>query len=298
MAKEVAISKRAKISQAQQYMLLSVLGAALFLGAAIALVMYFTRQISFNAGVIAEEDKTIVSYSDTIEGIGICKKPNGAVYTDEELDKCTPDSVEVSAVPETLRSNILENMAANEALNSVPKENTSECINPSTNKNFTYSEMMKLYDSAIKEKNAEQIKTVSGLIRTCSALRVIPDALPAFKNEEALLSSLNRIFQISGWEPESLSPTGSSSIAPIGNNLYAFSVRLSVEADSDVTINFLNNIERSIREFNIERATIEINTNNTLVLQAQATAYYLVPPEIELLETKKIIKSGDNKNEN
>lgn len=292
MAKEVAVSKRAKISQAQQYMLLSVLGASLFLGAAISLVTHFIRQISFNAGVIIEEDKAIVSYSDTIKGIGVCEKPNGEVYTDEELKKCDPDSVDISSVPDTLRANILENMAANEALNSVPKEDDSECINPDTNKNFTYSEMMKLYDSAIKEKKAEQISAVSGLIRTCSALRVIPDALPAFKNEEALLSSLNKIFLISGHEPESLSPTGGASVTQIGNNLNAFSVRLSVEAGSDVTINFLNNIEHSIREFNIERATIEIGKNDTLVLQAQATAYYLEPSE--LLETTKVIKSGDN----
>ena len=293
MAKEVAISKRAKISQAQQYMLLSVLGASLFLGAAISLVVHFVQQISFNANVIAEEDKSIVSYSDTIKNIGICKAPSGKVYTDEELAKCNPDSIDVSSVPNTLRSNILENMAANEALNSVPKENTSECINPDTNKNYTYSEMMKLYNSAIEDNNAEQINAVSGLIRVCSALRVIPDALPAYKNEEALLSSLNKIFLISGWEPESLSPTGASSISSLGYGLNEFSVNLSVEASSDVTINFLDNIEHSIREFNIERATIEMGKGDTLSLRAQATAYYV--DESTISETEKVIKSGDNK---
>ena len=293
MAKEVAISKRAKISQAQQYMLLSVLGASLFLGAAISLVVHFVQQISFNANVIAEEDKSIVSYSDTIKNIGICKAPSGKVYTDEELAKCNPDSIDVSSVPNTLRSNILENMAANEALNSVPKENTSECINPDTNKNYTYSEMMKLYNSAIEDNNVEQINAVSGLIRVCSALRVIPDALPAYKNEEALLSSLNKIFLISGWEPESLSPTGASSISSLGYGLNEFSVNLSVEASSDVTINFLDNIEHSIREFNIERATIEMGKGDTLSLRAQATAYYV--DESTISETEKVIKSGDNK---
>ena len=37
MAKEVAIGKRAKISQAQQNMILSVAGAAIILGVAISL---------------------------------------------------------------------------------------------------------------------------------------------------------------------------------------------------------------------------------------------------------------------
>jgi hypothetical protein len=56
MAKEVAIEKRAKISQAQQYVLLAVLGASIFLGVAISLIFYFVRQISFNSEVIAEEE--------------------------------------------------------------------------------------------------------------------------------------------------------------------------------------------------------------------------------------------------
>ena len=289
MAKEVAISKRAKISQAQQYVLLAVLGASVFLGVAISLIMHFVHQISFNAGVIMEEDKAIVAYSNAIQGIGICKKPSGEVYTDEELKKCSQDSIEVSSIPGTLRANILENMAANEALNSVPKENTSECINPATGKNYTYSEMNSLYNSAT---TSEQLVAASELIQICSALRVIPDALPAFKNEEALLSSLNKIFLISGWEPESLSPTGSSNASSLGTNLNTFSVRLSVEASTATTITFLDNIERSIREFNIERATIEIGKNDTLVLQAQATAFYMTPST--LTENSVVIKSGDN----
>jgi hypothetical protein len=153
--------------------------------------------------------------------------------------------------------------------------------------------MMKLYNSAIEDKNTEQIKAVSGLIRVCSALRVIPDALPSYKNEEALLSSLNKIFQISGWEPESLSSAGGSDKSSIGDGLNAFSVHLSVEANSAITINFLNNIERSIREFDIDRATIGIDDNDVLTLQAQANAYFISPSQLS--ETTKTIEPGDNK---
>ena len=60
MAKEIAIGKRAKISQAQQYMLLSVLGAALFLGAAVALNYHFITEIVYNAGVVSKEDESII----------------------------------------------------------------------------------------------------------------------------------------------------------------------------------------------------------------------------------------------
>ena len=64
MAKEVAIGKRAKISKAQQYTLFAVLGAGIFLGIAISLIKHFTNQISFNANVIAEEDKSLDEWDD------------------------------------------------------------------------------------------------------------------------------------------------------------------------------------------------------------------------------------------
>lgn len=284
MAKEIAIGKRAKISEAQQYMLLSVLGAAIFLGIAISLISHFVQQISFNTKVIMEEEKAIVAYSNVIKSTGICKSPRGTIYSDDELKKCDPDAIEVSEIPGTLRANILEKLASNEALNSVPKEDDSNCINPETKKNFTYKELNKIYQDA---DSASELKSASQLIKSCSALRVIPDALPAFKNEEALLASLNKLFIVSGWEPESLSPSGSSSSPSSSSSLNTISVRLSVEASSSTTMTVLHNIERSIREFNIERASIEWGGDNSLILQAQATAYYT--NEASITETNKTI---------
>ena len=51
MAKEVAVGKRAKISEAQQYMILSVLVASIILGVALSLTFHFIQQISFNAKI-------------------------------------------------------------------------------------------------------------------------------------------------------------------------------------------------------------------------------------------------------
>lgn len=290
MAREVAILKRAKISQAQQYMLLAVFGTAVVLGVAISLTQHFINKISFNSEVIAEEEKAIVTYSNAITNIGICTKPKGSVYTLDEVKNCNPDSINVSSIPGTLRANILTNMAANTALNSVPKETTSSCVNPTTNKNYTYAEMQTLYSNA---KTDDERVAATELIQSCSALRIIPDALPAFKNEEALLASLNKIFVISGWEPESLSPSGSPAIATFGTNLNTFAVRLSVEADTAVTMNVLHNIEHSIRDFRVERATIEWASNNTLVLRAQASTYYETPST--LAENVKTITNGGDK---
>lgn len=282
MAKEPATSKRLKISEAEQYMLLAVLGASAVLGVAISLVIHFIDMISFNTRIIMGEEQAIAAYSEVIKTTGVCKAPSsGKIYSDDDLKKCSPDSIEVSEIPGTLRANILESLAANQALNSVPKEDNSDCINPETEKNYTYKELNDIYDEA---SDAEELSSASRLIKSCSALRIIPDALPAFKNEEALLASLNRLFIISNWDPESLSPSGTSQASETGKNLFSISVNLSIEADSGTTRNTLSNIERSIREFNIERATIEWGGDESLILQAQATAYYMSGSSIEKVE--------------
>ncbi|MBR3332387.1 hypothetical protein IKG28_02035 [Candidatus Saccharibacteria bacterium] len=287
MAKEIAIGKRAKISEAQQHMLLAVLGASVFLGVAISLISQFVNKISFNAKVIMTEDESIVAYSDTISQIGICTAPKGSVYTIDELKKCNPNTTSVASVPGTLRANIVEGLASNSALNSVPKESSTGCVNPDTKKNYTYKELSDMYNNAVTN---EEIMSASGLLRRCSALRVIPDALPAFKNEEALLSSLNKIFIISNWEPEQLAPSGGSSASALGTNLNEISVSLMIEADTATTTGVLNNIERSIRNFNMRRASIEWSGENSLTLNAQANAYYMTP--ITITESSTTIKAG------
>ncbi len=289
MAKEVALEKRAKISEAQKMMLLAVLGAALFLGAALSLSNQIIKRISFNAEVIMEEDKSIVAYSNAIKQTGICKKPNGDVYTEEEIKNCVPDAISVDEIPGTLRANILTNVASNKALLSVPTTSDRSCINPGTHKLYTYKELEELYDENYKKGNTEKMAEYSNLIKTCSALRVIPDALPAYYNNVALLASLNKLFSLAGWEPESLSPSsnGDTNVASSGN-LRPIQVKLVVEDTvSETTLKILNNLEHSIREFTIDDATIEWSANG-LNLKANATAYYVDPAVLK--ETTTVIK--------
>ncbi|MBR3256122.1 hypothetical protein IKG10_00395 [Candidatus Saccharibacteria bacterium] len=289
MAKENAIGKRAKISEAQQYMLLSVLAASVFFGVAISLVSFFIKQISFNTRVIEAEEKSIVSYSNFIESVGICKKPGGDVYSLDELKKCNPDTIELSEIPNTLRSNILTEIAANKALSSVPKEDSSAgCVDPNTGKNYTYDALMKNYQD-VKDKGSEAIKEANQRIKTCSALRVIPDALPAFKNEEALMASVDMLYRISGWQPESLRARQDASTITDDNSLNTISVDVSIEANSGITTNILHNFERSIRELDIEKATIGWKADDKLSLTAQASAYYTTGSSVA--EKKTIIKA-------
>ena len=286
---KIALSKSVKISQAQQYTLLAVLGAGIFLGLAVAIVIHFVNKISFNAEVISEEDASIVAFSEAIEKIGICRKPkSGNTYSDKELEDCDPNAIDVTSIPGTLRSNVLQVLAANKALSSVPKEDASSCINPTTKQNFTYAELNKIYDSAT---TTDERVAATKLIQNCSALRVIPDALPAYRNEEALLSSLNKIFLISNWEPDVISPTGEYDVAVFDPTLNTISVRMLVDTDFATTMTFLKNLERSIREYDIEYAGIEWSGDNSINLLIRANAFYVTPSE--LIKTTITVEGDD-----
>ena len=246
------------------------------------------NKISFSANVIVTQDQSIVNFSNAIKDIGICEKPSGAVYTDDELKKCNPNSIPASNVPNTLRSNILENMASNSALASAPDRNNTSCINKETKKKYTYKELEDKYAEA--DTDDEKLAEAVDLIKACSSLRIIPDALPAFKNEEALLASIDKIFRVSGTEPESLNPTDETDWASFGNNLHTISVRFGIESNAGTVHNLLTNVERSIRNLNVDRASIEWSSNNTIDLHAYATAYYMLPTT--LATTNKNIRPG------
>ncbi|MDO4760039.1 MAG: hypothetical protein Q4A33_01915 [Candidatus Saccharibacteria bacterium] len=292
--KEIAISKRAKISKAQQNMLLAVLGTGLVLGATIAVVSYCIKLINFNARIIIAKDQAIVDYSETIKNTGVCKKPSGDVYTVEELKKCDPKTLNASDVPGTLRANILNVLAADESLAMVPSKGGDDCRNPETDKQYTYKELSDKYNKA---KTDEEITAATNLIKSCSALRLVPDALPSHQNEEALLASLNKIFNMSGWQPESIAPASSwRTYGTEIQGLNPLTVNLSIKADADQVYTVLNNIEHSIREFDIRRAKIE-SRENGLEMSAQATAYWVEPTYIN--EVREIIpveeKNGGKK---
>lgn len=285
MAKELS-EKQIKISKAQEYMILAVLGTGVLLGAAVSLGVHFVKQIGFNANVIMAKDEAIVSYSDSIRNIGVCKQPAGDVYSMEELIACDPNSITTDQVPGTLRSNILQGLAANDALSMVSDASTdSACLNEQ-GKKYSYEELNSVYDSAI---SSEDRISATNLIKRCSALRLIPDALPSQPNQEALLASLNKVFLLSGWSPDSLAPS-SVMVENELPGLESLALNLSVETDTDTVYRVLNNMEHSIREFNIESAVIE-SFENRLSLHAQATAYWMEP--VVLLEHNKTISPDE-----
>lgn len=287
-------TKRFKINEAQKTMLMGVFGASIVLGAALVAIIYFVKYINFNNKVITEKTEAIVNYSKTISNTGTCKKPKSkdGVYTLDELKKCHPDDIEAADVPGSLRNNILVNMASNVNLETVARNSLSVCINPDSGENYTYKELNDMYEGA---SNDEERIYYFGMVKLCSALRVIPDALPTTKNEEALMSSLNKIFILSDWAPESLRPiddSGSSDIA----GLNTMPLALSVDGDIAVTLKVISNIEKSIRAFTIDTANIkwsgELNGADQLELTARAKAYYVNQSQFK--ETKKTVSAKEN----
>ena len=284
MAKQIALGKRLKISEAQQYMLLAVLGAGLAFGVSIVVGIYFIKYIRLNSVVVSEKDKAITGYSELIHLAGVCSAPRGSVYTDTELKHCRPNEVKLDELAEnTLRVQVMSKMAKDETLESVARESVAICYN---NIGEKYSE--KYWTDKIANAVGEDLRQYySQAFGICSALRVIPDALPSTKNKLALMASLDRIFEISTWTPTSLSPGIEKSTDVPG--LGAIEVNLSVNSDGSVTQTVLSNIEKSIREFSINTATIEWTGDDQLKLEASATAYYT--EEVELDEQTTTIKN-------
>ena len=144
------------------------------------------------------------------------------------------------------------------------------------------------------------------IARVCTALRVIPDALPSTQNNEAVYASLNKLFletKDTGGnpvEPESIAPGSGSAVGlEVMPGLNTIPVALSIEENSNTTKAVLSTIERSIRNFDILSATIAWRSSSAggtadmLELRGSAVAYYS-SSMAATLETKTIY--ADDKN--
>ena len=288
----VDIQKRSKMSRARQQMIAIVLVTAVALGVALVLIMYLIRMIKFNVAAIAAKDEAIVSYEVAIKNVGVCRDTDkDGKYSQEELDKCDPNKFTAEDMPNSLRYSVMVDMANNVDLETVGRDSLDECFDTKTKKK---KDFYALYQEA--ESDSDRIKYF-GMMKMCSALRTIPDALPATENTEALMSSLNQIFIESGWEPEALSP--STSVVDDENdplpNIDKIPVNLAVEGGGDTTMRVLTNIEKSIRTFEVTNASISWDTNG-INLRATANAYYTTTAELgehtETLTMKDVEKKG------
>lgn len=286
MAAKPADTKREKISKAQQLTMLEVLGASLVLGTCLVLMNFIVKYIEFNTRIIAAKNESIAMYDETLRNIGICPDTDkDGRLSAREIEECDPNSVKLSQVPNSLRYNVLEVMAQNADLESVARKRNENCYD-AEGKRINFNEM---YNSATTESERQQILQAT---KICSSLRVISDALPAQKNTEALMASLNQLFIISNWEPENIAPRDETVVLDDLSGVEAIPVTLQVNGNGATVLTVLNNIDRSIRNFDITSATVEW-TNTGLNLTARANAYYM--DGVWNLETEKTLRAGDKK---
>lgn len=283
-----SIGKQLKISKAQQVTLAIVMVTALALGASLVLGRWMIKTIDFNAKVLDARGKAIIDYEKTLKNIGVCvDKDRDGEYSEEELKNCKPNKIKASEVKDALKGKIMNEVANNKELESVGRESLKECFDKDGKK-------IDFNERAIGVDKEAERNYYLDMNRMCSALRVIPEAMPASRNEEALMSSLNQIFIASSWEPESLSPDGSVGSKEV-KGLGVIPVRLSVESTPEATRRVLANIEKSIRLFDIQKATISWSGSGKLSLSAQAKAYHTVPSALtEKRETIYASKKAEN----
>lgn len=285
MANKPADTKRQKISKAQQLTMLEVAAASLVLGTCLVLVSSIIKYIDFNATVLTEKDKAIAAYDQTIRGVGICPDAdrNGKL-SDAELEKCDPNAVQLSEVPNSLRYNIFEVMAQNKDLESVARKRNELCYDDEGNR----YDFNALYNLATDEAIRQQLLQAT---KICSSLRVISDALPAWKNTEALMASLNQIFLISQVEPETLMPRDDIIMLDNLTGVEAIPVTLGFRGTDVKVLEVLDNINKSIRNFDITSMTVEWIASG-LNVTARANAYYA--EEAWGLETEQTVRASSS----
>lgn len=199
-----------------------------------------------------------------------------------EKDKIIADYKSIQTSLKTISGRVAE-MSQSERLEAVARTRSTDCT----------QQIMEGLASADGIDDVE-------LARTCTALRVIPDALPSKLNKEATLASMNQLLNWSnnGSGIESIS-SGEASGGSIGDGLTVDPIGASISLnDSSNNIKkSLDLIERSIRNFDIASASIawvdnydeqgNATSEKNIELNALYRAYYATGVKIEK-KTKKI----------
>ena len=204
---------------------------------------------------------------------------NGTLIS--EKDKIIKD---YKSIQESLKniSNQVDDLRNDEKLEVVSRKRANDCLSLS---NLLSAEEEKIDDIE--------------LARVCTALRVIPDAIPSKENVEATLASLNqlllwsdgaiRIEGLSGADVEnsssSDSSTDSSTDSGTGSSLQSIGASLLLNDTTARVHKALDTIEKSIRNYDIASASISFSgdstDSDTIELSATFRAYYSNSVNIE-----------------
>lgn len=191
----------------------------------------------------------------------------------------------------------VDGMTEDKSLEVVSRNRAADCLNRKATK-------------VTESSSKEEIEVV----RTCTALRAIPDALPSSENSEAMLASLNQLLLWSnnggGVSIEGLSGADTDGVSFVDENgtqiqttMTNIGAALSLEDEATKVKGALDTIESSIRNYDIAAATIEWSGDNydddgvyhpqVITLNASFNAYYSNPVNIQK-KSKKICASKDS----
>ena len=256
--------KRLKIDKAQQMTMLEVLVAGVLVGVSVVLSIWLIKYISFNATVIGEKSVAIKEYDESIKNVSVLNENVTAMMSNKDLESVARDAL----------------------------DGCYEIVD---------GERVKIdFDEKRDEANTAQEKEMyMGMAQTCSALRVIPDALPYKENIEGALSSLNQLYIIAGVVPDTLAPgesantTTDDGASESESGLQTLTLRTSMESDDEQTFGVLNALERSIREFDVTKLTLEWSGDSSLAVSASIDTYY--NGELKAKEKTKTVTAKQGK---
>lgn len=159
-----------------------------------------------------------------------------------EKDKIINNYKSIQSSLQSISTQVSE-MSQSERLEAVARTRSTDCTE-------------QIMEGLASENGIEDVE----LARTCTALRVIPDALPSKLNQEATLASLNQLLNWSnnGIGIESISGADVGEVASDDNGLTVSSIGASISL-SDEASNVrksLSIVENSIRNFDIVSANI------------------------------------------
>jgi hypothetical protein len=123
-------------------------------------------------------------------------------------------------------------------------------------------------------------------MRTCSALRVVPDAMPSRKNATALMASLKELATYPGVVLETDNVSDSSSKGS-GKGVNVITSSYSVVGAPNAIKGLLSQFERSIRPFDTLTATIDWRVGGNISLSVHSNSFYLNASQMETINDVK-----------
>lgn len=266
--KGVALAKRAKIDKAQQYMLIAVCAASVFLGVTIVGVIYLSKKIGFNVTIMKE---------------------NGDVI--DSLDKSQKNLKSLS--------DVVGELASNDNLESVARKrdgvNCEEGIRKAKADDGSYALQAEDVDIEIV-RTCSALRVIADTLpskKNTNATNNSLNWLVVNKNKEVKLQSLN------GTDSYSAMGGITTITDDEGNqiNVNGLGTSITIEDTATNVLAVMDTIEHSIRNFDIRTVTIGWSGDGSdsragsIDLSATYASYY--SQEVKVLTQKKTICAND-----